>query len=77
MTPGGFDLSTAREVVGDGAARAIESKARQDADTGRCEPPFACGDTYWDAALAGMRTVIYNEQHAKRRARIARTEGKT
>jgi len=72
VTPESFDLTTAREVVGDSLARTIEAKARQDADAQNFDPPTPSEATYWDRALKEFETVVYREQYAKRLARNAR-----
>lgn len=72
MTPGGFDLATAREIVGDAFARTIEAKARTDADAMEFSPPAISGATYWGKVLKEMQVVVYTEQYTKRLARNAR-----
>jgi hypothetical protein len=73
MTPLSFDPATAREVTGDADARAIEAKARADADEQTFCPPATNGETYWSQVQAAMRLVVYREQYTKR---IARNERK-
>ena len=72
MIPGSFDSATAREVLGDDAARDIEAKARRDAAAGTFSPPPVAQGGYWGSVVAAMQDVIYREQHAKRTARNAR-----
>lgn len=74
MTPGSFDPTTAREMVGDQRAREIEAKARRDADEGVFTPPApaAALGTYWAACQETFERVVYAEQHARRLKRLAR-----
>ena len=74
MTPGSFDAETAREIVGDARARAIEAAARADADSGAFNLPHRrqASQTYWDGVYAEMERVVYTAQHAKRLERIKR-----
>ena len=74
MTPGSFNAETAREIVGDARARAIEAEARADADSGAFNLPnrHHAGQTYWDGVDAEMERVVYAAQHAKRLERIKR-----
>ncbi len=72
MTPRSFDAETAREVTGDTEARAIEAKARADADAQTFDPPAVDGFTYWDQVQAQMRAIVYREQYTKRAARNER-----
>lgn len=55
MTPGSFDPTTCRAIVGDERARALEARARADADSADLgepgaayRPPAAGEGTYWD-----------------------------
>lgn len=77
MTPGSFDPVTARAVVGDEEARAIEAKARADANAGAYSPPPVSGATYWAKVQAEMRVVVYREQFKKRTDRNQRMKEKT
>lgn len=72
MTPLSFDAQTAREIVGDNEARAIEQKARQDADKSEYAAPCVTGKTYWAQVQAQMRAIVYREQFMKRKARNER-----
>jgi len=72
MTPGSFDPITARDIIGDEPARAIETKARMDADAKTFACPGVDGSTYWANVENEMRAVLYREQYAKRLARNAR-----
>ncbi len=76
MTPGSFDLATAREIVGDEQARRIEAKARADAEAGDYRPPADAGVSYWSQVRAQMDEIVYHNQYAKRRARIERKGAK-
>jgi hypothetical protein len=73
MTPLSFDPTTAREVTGDAEARAIEAKARADADEQTfCPPATNGGETYWGQVQAAMRLIVYREQYTKRMSRNER-----
>lgn len=72
MIPGSFDIITAREITGDEQARALEAKARRDADTAAFSPPSIEGITYWDKVCSQMRYVVYTHQYEKRLARNKR-----
>ena len=72
MTPGSFDATTAREVVGDSHARVIEAKARADADAGAFDPPARADGTYMARWQAEMRRAVYLAQYSKRKARNER-----
>lgn len=74
MTPGSFDIETAKEFVGDEATRVIEGKARADADAGNFDQP-AYGDkptSYWGGVSEEMPRVVYTAAYQKRLARIQR-----
>lgn len=73
MTPGKFDIATAREYIGDDVARTIEAAARADAEADRFAPPPGPLSTYSDGVLTEMMRVVYAEQHRKRTARLQRT----
>ena len=54
MTPGSFDPTTCRAIVGDECARVLEARARADADSADLDepgaayrPPAAGEGTYW------------------------------
>jgi len=68
MTPGKFDIDTAREMLGDDLARNIESKAREDADGGvnSYSPPDMPCNTYWDSVMLEMRKAVYLSQFHRR-----------
>lgn len=74
MTPGSFDIDTAREFVGDDRMRSIESKARldADADADQYSPPQPQGKTYWDGVQDEMDRRVYLFAHHKRKDRIQR-----
>lgn len=72
MTPGSFDTRTAREVLGDSRAQAIEQKARADADAREYRPPKVAGETYFTQVLASLEVTLYAEQYIKRTARSER-----
>lgn len=75
MTPLSFDHATSKACVGDERTRAIEAKARNDADKGVFELPKAWGAaTYWDGCKAGFEASVYREQHRKRVARNERKQ---
>ena len=76
MTPGSFELTTAREITDDEQARSLEAKARQDADAETFAPPEFSGTTYFDHVEKEMRAFIYLEQYTKRLARNARKNAK-
>ena len=71
MTPKSFDIDTCKEVIGDERMRAIEAKARQDADNGILEK-FQPAEAYWDKVRSIMEYVIYTTAHKKRIERVAR-----
>lgn len=66
ITPGSFDLITAREITGDSLARNIEGKARQDADVEGYDPPKVDGEFYWQKVERQMQAIVYHEQYKKR-----------
>lgn len=72
MTPLSFDATTARKVTGDEESRAIEAKARADADAQTFDAPKIEGATYWGQVQAQMRAVVYRDQYTKRVARNER-----
>lgn len=74
MTPGAFDIGTAREIVGDARTRAIESAAREDAAAGVFKPsiPLRSGGAYWDSVVSEMEARIWHAAHRKRIARLNR-----
>lgn len=75
MTPHSFDADTAKEFVGDTRMRAIEAKARIDADTRAYAPPHGMHevfDTYAAGVAAQMDDTIYFNAFSKRLARIER-----
>jgi len=72
MTPQSFDIDTCKEVVGDARMRAIEAKARQDADNGVMDKPARAEGTYWDVVRSDMEYVVYVTAHHKRLERIQR-----
>lgn len=77
MKPFSFDLETCREVIGDMAARAIEEKARRDADAELPKVPSPIFDkTHFGLARDHMRCVIYCAQYGKRLERNARKAAK-
>lgn len=72
MKPLDFDIQTAREVTGDARCRAIETKARADADAGTIGLPECSAISYWGKVQGCMETVVYMEQHKTRCARNQR-----
>jgi hypothetical protein len=72
MTPQSFDIDTAKEIVGDTRMRAIEAKARQDADSGIMDKPARAEGTYWDVIRSDMEYIVYTTAHHKRLERIQR-----
>lgn len=72
MTPGSFDLVTAREWVGDDAARVLESKARSDADAGTYNAPKEPYTTHAGGIASSMRMIVYYCQYKKRMERNQR-----
>jgi hypothetical protein len=76
MTPGSFDPATARQYLGDAVTRAIEEKARRDAELGEFVLPPFDGVTYAEAVRADMARAVYSEQYRRRRARIERTQAR-
>lgn len=71
MTPNSFDIDTCKEVIGDERMRAIEAKARQDADNGIMQK-FQPTEDYWGKVRSIMEYVIYTTAHKKRMERVAR-----
>lgn len=66
MTPGSFDPTTCRAIVGDERARALEARARADADSadlgepGAAYRPPAAGEwTYWDQVRSESEIRTY------------------
>lgn len=72
MKPWSFDPETAREAIGDTQSRAIEAKARADADAETFDPPKWSTETYWECVKGDMMAVIYAQQHKKRTDRNER-----
>lgn len=72
MVPKSFDIDTAKEVVGDQRMRAVEAKARSDADSGLNDPPPKGVGSYWSQVSADMDWVVYTTAHGKRIERIKR-----
>ncbi len=72
MTPKSFDITTAKEIVGDARMRQIESKARQDADNGVFDLPKSASSSYWDGVVSQMDDVVYRTAYTKRTDRIQR-----
>lgn len=73
MTPGSFDPKTCRAMVGDARARAIESDARQLADSGGIltrSPSTA--RTYWDGVQEEAEWRVARAAYQARTERIAR-----
>lgn len=76
MTPGSFDPATSREVVGDSRARALEAKARGDADNATYDPPeYLSTGSYWAQAQSCFDRTVYHAQYQKRIERNARKAG--
>lgn len=70
-----FDAATSREMVGDERARAIEEKARADADLGldAYEPPAPQSKgTYWGNRQDDFAHQTYTAQFTRRLERNAR-----
>ena len=66
MTPGSFDPTTCRAIVGDERARALEARARADADSADLgepgaayRPPAAGEGTYWDQVRSESEIRTY------------------
>lgn len=66
MTPGSFDQTTCRAIVGDERARALEARARADADSADLgepgaayRPPAAEKGTYWDQVRSESEIRTY------------------
>jgi hypothetical protein len=72
MTPKSFDIDTCKEVVGDTRMRAIETKARQDADNGVMDKPARAEGSYWDGIRSDMEYIVYVTAHHKRMERATR-----
>lgn len=72
MIPLSFDPKTAREMTGDEQSRAIEAKARADAEMRSWNPPKIDGATYADRLFSQMRQIVYREQYTRRLARNER-----
>lgn len=73
MTPGSFDPTTCREMVGDERARVIEAQARADADANTYAPPTS-GEklSYWAECQLEFQRRVYINQHQRRLERNAR-----
>ena len=80
MTPGSFDVSTAREMVGDDRARELEAKASAAADSGVSffQSYFGAGIAlspdggYQHRMRASFEQIVFKTAHEKRAARIQR-----
>lgn len=72
MTPKSFDIDTAKHIVGDARMRVIETKARNDADTGKHDAPQRDAGGYWDRVRSDMEYIIYTTTHQKRLERMER-----
>lgn len=77
MTPGSFDIATAREFLGTEKTRWAEDKARKDADASllRTPPQPFTGASYTGALCNEMLRRVYMEAYEKRQARLQRTRG--
>ena len=73
MTPGSFDTATCRSIVGDGVARAIESRAREAAENG---VPLVRSNsqarTYWEGVQEEAEWIVACAAYKARMARIER-----
>ncbi len=75
LNPKSFDPETSREVIGDERARAIEAKARADADKGVeafAPPPYTETRTYWGGCREEFARRVYLAQFTKRLQRNER-----
>lgn len=75
MTPGSFDIDTAKEMLGNERMRSVETKARTDADGGTdayAPPKCAGSDPYWIQVQTSMARVVYLNAFKKRIDRAAR-----
>ncbi len=79
MTPHSFDLTTAKEFVGDARVRVIEGKARADAELGThaYAPPDKNAHDYLGQVREDMESTVYLHAFKKRLDRIARKAGVT
>lgn len=80
MTPGSFDLKTAKEVIGDNRMRAVEAMARADADLADLAAPFGTArlideapTSYWEQVREQCSRVVYHDAFF---TRICRRERK-
>ena len=73
MTPGSFDTSTCRALIGDARARVLEADARSTADRGAelARADFSAG-TYWDGVREEAEWRVARAAYEARVARIAR-----
>lgn len=75
MKPHSFDIDTAKEYTGDSRMRAIEAKARTDADADTYSPPHglaAVFATHSAGVSAQMDDTVYFNAFSKRKARAQR-----
>ena len=75
MTPHSFDLATCKEFLGDTRVRAIEGKARADAEVGThayAPPPKATDGKGMELVRDSMEAIVYLGAFKKRLDRIAR-----
>ena len=80
MKPQSFDIDTAKEYAGDSRMRAIEAKARADADADAYSPPHGLCDvfvTYAAGVSAQMDDAVYFNAFSKRKARAQRMAERT
>ncbi len=75
----GYDIEECKRVIGDARTRAIEAKAREDADADvqRFAPPeLTESEGYWNKVIEDMCRAIYITAHGKRLERIERMKNK-
>jgi hypothetical protein len=67
-----FDPVACRSAIGDAQARAVEAKARADAEAGAFDPPRCGGGTFQQQIGPSAAYVVYGAAYNKRLARIER-----
>lgn len=72
IRPGSFDTETARHMLGDERARAIEAKAREDAGAGLWLAPECVGGSYLDGIRNAFERSVYANQWGRRDERNKR-----
>jgi hypothetical protein len=75
VTPGKFDVETAKEMLGDNAARKLAEIGRAAAEAGDAKAPLAPSPKfagYQARAMWGFKQAIIDDAFGRRKARLER-----